>query len=202
MVPFFFAKVGRNQESRADTLLAVAFAAWGILVGLTSVQPLIPYLSTKNFGLFVVVRQFFTGVLMGMGVYEEQRRRAERNMLALSSLNLATSSFGGGEIQKMLAQTLDRVLNVARIPAGALCLHYGDPDGPASVVTTGLGGTFSEAMQSGRLDVYVVKMVARLGGLMVLAELDRDSNWEALEREPAFKEIRKQFLAQVLYAVG
>jgi diguanylate cyclase (GGDEF)-like protein/putative nucleotidyltransferase with HDIG domain len=201
MVAGVFAKVGRNHESRADTLLAVAFAAWGLLVAITAIQPLIPSLAGKNFGLFVVVPQFFTGVLMVMGVYEEQRRRVERNMLALSSLNLATSSFAGGEIQKMLAQTLDRVLNVARIPAGALCLHYGDPEGPASVVTTGLGGTFSEAMQTERLDVYVVKMVARLGGLMVLAELDRDSNWEALEREPAFKEVRKQLLAQGLHTV-
>src|ERR1700690_644080 len=142
MVPFFFAKVGRNQESLSETLLAAAFAAWGIIVALTAVQPLVPYLSTKNFGLFVVVPQFFTGVLMVMGVYEEQRRRVERNMLALSSLNLATSSFGGGEIQKMLAQTLDRVLNVARIPAGALCLHYGDADGPTSVVVTGMGDAF------------------------------------------------------------
>ena len=130
-----------------------------------------------------------------MGVYEEQRRRVERNMLALSSLNLATSSFAGGEIQKMLAQTLDRVLNVARIPAGALCLHYGDPEGPASVVTTGLGEHLQRRHAKRAPRRLRSKMVARLGGLMVLAELDRDSNWEALEREPAFKEIRKQLLS-------
>ena len=51
---------------------------------------------------------------MVMATYEEERRRVERNMLALSNLNLATSSFVGGEIQKMLSQALDRVLNVVR----------------------------------------------------------------------------------------
>ena len=78
----------------------------------------------------VLLPELFSGVLMVMAVYEEERRRVERNMLALSNLNLATSSFVGGEIQKMLAQALDRVLNVVRIPAGALCLHYGEADGP------------------------------------------------------------------------
>ncbi len=62
-------------------------------------------------------------MLMVMAVYEEERRRVERNMLALSSLNLAASGFVGGEIQKMLAQALDRVLNVVRIPSGARCAY-------------------------------------------------------------------------------
>jgi len=39
---------------------------------------------------------------MVMASYEEEKRRIERNMLALSNLNLATSSFVGGEIQRML----------------------------------------------------------------------------------------------------
>ena len=77
----------------------------------------------------MLLPELFAGVLMVMTVYEEERRRVERNMLALSNLNLATSSFVGGEIQKMLSQALDRVLNVVRIPAGALCLHYGDTQG-------------------------------------------------------------------------
>ena len=88
-------------------------------------------------------------MLMVMAVYEEERRRVERNMLALSNLNLATSSFVGGEIQKMLAQALDRVLNVVRIPAGALCLHYGDSEGPTSVVVHGPGRHVLFRVQAG-----------------------------------------------------
>ena len=74
---------------------------------------------------------------MVMAVYEEERRRVERNMLALSNLNLATSGFVGGEIHKMLAQALDRVLNVVRIPVGALCLNLGNWERDASVVVDG-----------------------------------------------------------------
>jgi len=119
----------------------------------------------------VLLFELFVGVLMVMAVYEEERRRVERNMLALSNLNLATSSFSGGEIQKMLAQALDRVLNVVRIPAGALCLHYGEENGPTSVVVTGLGDTFCATIRENNLDDYIVNLVARLGGLVVLRDL-------------------------------
>jgi len=133
---------------------------------------------------------------MVKAVYEEERRRVERNMLALSNLNLATSSFVGGEIQKMLAQALDRVLNVVRIPAGALCLHYGDAQGPTSVVVTGLNDSFCSSIQSDDLDRYVVNLVARLGGLVVLRNLEADKDYEALEKEEAFKKLRKLMLEQ------
>ena len=119
---------------------------------------------------------------MVMAVYEEERRRVERNMLALSNLNLATSSFVGGEIQKMLAQALDRVLNVVRIPAGALCLHYGDSEGPTSVVVTGMGDAFCSAAQQDDLDEYIVNLVARLGGLVVLRNLASDSDYRSARK--------------------
>ena len=62
---------------------------------------------------------------MVMGLYEEEKRRVEHNMLALSNVNLATSSFVGPEIQQMLSHALERVLSVVRMPAGALFLHHG-----------------------------------------------------------------------------
>jgi diguanylate cyclase (GGDEF)-like protein/putative nucleotidyltransferase with HDIG domain len=192
---------GQKQDSRSDFLLALAFAAWGFLVLLAAIQPATPSLTGIHLQSFVIVPQFFAGVVMVMGVYEEQRRRVERNMLALSSLNLATSTFTGSEIPKMLAQALDRVLNVVRIPAGALCLHYGEKEGPTSVVASGLNDTFCAALQSDRLDHFVVEMVSRLGGLMVLHDLDRSANWEALEREAGFKKIRQELLAQGLNTV-
>jgi diguanylate cyclase (GGDEF)-like protein/putative nucleotidyltransferase with HDIG domain len=196
-----FVHGGQKQESRSDFLLALAFAAWGVLVLLAAIQPAAPSLNGIHLHLFVIVPQFFAGVVMVMGVYEEQRRRVERNMLALSSLNLATSSFSGGEIPKMLSQALERVLNVARIPAGALVLHYGEKEGPTSVVATGLNDTFCRALREERLDHFVIEMVARLGGLMVLHDLDRSANWEALEREAGFRRIRAELLAEGLNTV-
>src|SRR5437764_14467867 len=106
------------------------------------------------------------GALKFMALYEEEKRRIERNMLALSNLNLATSSFVGGEIQRMLAQALDRVLGVVRLPAGALFLHHGDPQGPTSLVAVGLNDDFCRVAQNEGLDDYLVSLVARLGGLL------------------------------------
>ncbi len=192
---------GKKRESPSDFLLASSFAVWGLLSIGMLFRHRIAWLQNVDLRLPLVLPEFFCGVLMVMAVYEEERHRVERNMLALSNLNLATSSFVGGEIQKMLAQALDRVLNVARIPSGALCLHYGDAQGPISVVTTGLSDEFSSKVLEENLEDPIVKLVARLGGLVVLRDLSRDGDWEALEREPSFRRIRELLLAQNLRTV-
>jgi len=137
---------------------------------------------------------------MVMALYEEEKRRIERNMLALSNLNLATSSFVGGEIQRMLSQALDRVLGVVRLPAGALFLHHGDPQGPTSVVAVGLSDDFCRAAQNEGLDDYLVSLVARLGGLLGFRDL-RDDSLSALEKEKAIRRFRELALAQGLRSV-
>src|SRR5207245_5910820 len=123
----------------------------------------------------------FIAMLMVMALYEEEKRRVERNMLALSNLNLATSSFVGGEIQRMLSQALDRVLGVVRIPAGALFLHHGDPSGPTSVVAAGLSDDFCSASQEEGLDDHLVNLVTRLGGLVVFRGLLCDYSLEGVD---------------------
>jgi len=192
---------GRRQESRADELLAVTFLGTALLCLAMAFQARLPFLEQVNLGSFSILPSLFAAVLMVMAVYEEERRRVERNMLALSSLNLATSGFVGGEIQKMLAQALDRVLNVVRIPAGALCMRQGESNAPASMVVTGLQNTFSIAAQESQLDEYLIGLVARLGGLVVLRELARDSDYEALEKEGSFRRIRELLLGQGLRTV-
>ncbi len=201
VVAFTFWQEGRKQESRADELLALTFFVWGFVRIAVALQPILHFWRGVDLMSLLLVPALFAGVLMVMALYEEERRRVERNMLALSNLNLATSSFSGGEIQKMLAQALDRVLNVARIPAGALFLHYGDEDGPTSVVVTGMTDPFCSEVQSAKRDDYLVKLVAWLGGLVVLRDLETDSKWEALEKEEAFAQLRKLFLAQGLKTV-
>ncbi len=135
------------------------------------------------------------GLFIIISVYEEERKHIERNILALSNLNLATSSFTGSEIAKMLGQALDRVLNVVRLPSGALCLYHGD-GGPNSVVASGLSDTFSAQMQKNGLDKYAVDLAARLGGLIRLLNLSNDSEYEALEKEEPFREWRRLLLEQ------
>jgi diguanylate cyclase (GGDEF)-like protein/putative nucleotidyltransferase with HDIG domain len=196
-----FWEEGRKQESRADLLLSIVFVAWGMLRVAIVFQQYLGPLARADLIPLVLLPELFSGVLMLMAVYEEERRRVERNMVALTNLNLATSSFVGGEIQKMLAQALDRVLNVVRIPAGALCLHYGEADGPTSIVVTGLGDSFCSMIQENDLDKYVVRLVARLGGIVVLRDLWRDSLWEALDKEESFRHLRQLLLGQELRTV-
>ncbi|HTS12989.1 MAG TPA: diguanylate cyclase [Candidatus Limnocylindrales bacterium] len=191
----------RKQESRADLLLTITFAGWGVLRLVDAFQPHLGWLATKDLAPLDLLPELFAGVLMVMVVYEDERRRVERNMLALSNLNLATSSFVGGEIQKMLAQALERVLNVVRIPAGALVMQYGEAGGPKSVVVTGLGDSFCAAIQDQKVDEYLVALVARLGGLVVLRELVRDANWEELDKEEQFRHARHLFLSNHLRTV-
>src|SRR2546430_334189 len=142
----------------------------------------------------------FAAILMVMALYEEEKRRVERNMLALSNLNLATSSFVGGEIHRMLSQALDRVLGVVRLPAGALFLHQGDPQGPTSVVAVGLDDEFCRTVQEEGLDDYLVGLVARLGGLLGFRDL-RDDSLSALEKEEPIRRFRHLALKQDLRSI-
>ena len=201
LVGYTFWQEGRKQEAPTDILLAITFVGWGALYLVSMFPALLNLAGDANLSSLMVLPELFTCVLMVMAVYEEERRRVERNMLALSSLNLATSSFVGGEIQKTLAQALDRVLNVVRIPAGALCLQHGEAAGPTSVIVTGLGDSFYSAVQDSNLDGYFVNLVARLGGLVVLRNLSSDSEYKGLEKEEAFLQLRQLLLGQSLRTV-
>jgi diguanylate cyclase (GGDEF)-like protein/putative nucleotidyltransferase with HDIG domain len=201
LVLFFAAAVfwreGRRQETFADLFLAGALIAWGFFLGGSPFAALLPP-ALKNFAVIALVPQIVSAPLMVMAVYEEEKRRIERNMLALSNLNLATSGFTGGEIQRMLSQALDRVLSVVRIPCGVLFLHHGDPQGPTSLVAAGLSEAFCGRSQEEGVDDHLVKLVARLGGLAVFRDLTRDSSWAALEREDSFHRFRELATSQGL----
>jgi len=142
-VAVVFWQESRRQETLADRLLGVSFASWGVLWIALYILKATPELQGAGMSVVAAAPCAFVAMLMVMALYEEEKRRIERNMLALSNLNLATSSFVGGEIQRMLSQALDRVLGVVRLPAGALFLHHGDPQGPTSVVAVGLSDEFA-----------------------------------------------------------
>src|SRR2546426_7721287 len=200
-VAVVFWQESRRQETLADRLLGVSFASWGVLWVSLHFLNGSPELQGASINVVAAAPCAFVAMLMVMALYEEEKRRIERNMLALSNLNLATSSLVGGEIQRMLSQALDRVLGVVRIPAGALFLHHGDPSGPTSVVAAGLSDDFCSASQEEGLDDHLVNLVARLGGLVVFRDLSRDSSWAALEKEEAFRRFRQRSAGQGLRPV-
>lgn len=187
---FLFWRESQHHETLADRLLALAFAAWGVLIATMYTLPAAGAFLGQAILPITVIPTSFVCMLLIMAIYEEEKRRVERNMLALSNLNLATSSFVGGEIQRMLAQALDRVLGVVRLPAGALFLHHGDPAGPSSVVSAGISEGFCQKAQTEGLDDYLVGMVSRLGGLLGFRDL-RDDNLSALEKDEPIRRFRE-----------
>ena len=189
-VALLFWLESRNHETLSDKLLAIAFAFWGLLtLSLYGLHGARAFLG-QSLQMITVIPMLFVCMLLLMANYEEEKRRVERNMLALSNLNLATSTFVGGEIQRMLAQALDRVLGVIRLPAGALFLHHGDPAGPSSVVSAGISEDFCRKAQTEGLDEYLVGMVSRLGGLLGFRDL-RDDNLSALEKDEPIRRFRE-----------
>jgi diguanylate cyclase (GGDEF)-like protein/putative nucleotidyltransferase with HDIG domain len=199
-VAVVFWQESRRQETLADRLLGVSFASWGVLWVSLHFLNNAPELQGANINVVAAAPCAFVAMLMVMAIYEEEKRRIERNMLALSNLNLATSSFVGGEIQRMLSQALDRVLGVVRLPAGALFLHHGDPQGPTSVVAVGLSDDFCRAAQDEGLDDYLVSLVSRLGGLLGFRDL-RDDSLSAFEKEQSIRRFRDLALTQGLRSV-
>jgi diguanylate cyclase (GGDEF)-like protein len=196
-----FSAEGRKQESVADGLLGVAFFVWGLLVLGTVLRGQVQGWSTSDVRLLALIPQLFAAVFMVMAQYEEEKRRIERNMLALSNLNLATSSFAGGEIQKMLAQALERVLSVVRIPSGALLLQHGGEGGPGSIIATGMSSRFTAEAHKEGLDESLVRKVAQLGGIGVFRELGKETQWEEMEREDAFRRFRELAASEGLRTV-
>lgn len=198
---YVFWQESRRQETLADWLLALSFVVWSAVELTFSLFRTASFFRDISFQTAAAVPSAFVAMLMVMALYEEEKRRVERNMLALSNLNLATSSFVGGEIQRMLSQALERVLGVVRLPAGALFLHHGDPQGPTSVVAVGLSDNFCRTAQEHGLDDYLVALVSRLGGLLGFRDLRNDDTVAALEREEPIRRFRKLALEQGLRSI-
>jgi diguanylate cyclase (GGDEF)-like protein len=199
-VAYLFWRESQRFETLADRMLSVAFALWALGFLALHFLKFTPELLGQAIRPVNAIPTAFVSMLLVMAIYEEEKRRIERNMLALSNLNLATSSFIGGEIQRMLAQALDRVLGVVRLPSGALFLHHGDPNGPTSVVSAGIPDEFCRTAQEEGLDDYLVNLVSRLGGLLGFRDL-RDDKLTALEKDEPIRRFRELALQQGLRSV-
>ncbi len=197
-----FWRESRKRESLSDRGLAVALLFWGAL-GLGTSNAINLDGSIRDvISALAVLPLFCMAVLMSMTLYADDKSRVESNMLALSNLNLATSGLVGNDVQKMIAQALGRILSVVQVPRGALFLHHGDPQGPTCVVAEGFSDTFcSTSMQEG-LDDHLVNLVMRLGGLAVFNDLHHGGDWEALDKDEAFRRFRQLAISQGLRTVA
>src|SRR3989442_13437342 len=86
-----FYRESRREETLAERLLAVGFAAWAVLQLALTLLPAANELPASALMSVSAVPGAFVAAVMVMALYEEEKRRVERDMLALSNLNLATS---------------------------------------------------------------------------------------------------------------
>src|ERR1700757_4453220 len=127
VVGYLFWNESRHHETLADRLLGLAFSCWGVVFLLFFLLQSAQKLIGDSILSVSAIPVAFVCMLLVMAIYEEEKRRVECHTLALSNLSLATSCFVGGEIRRMLADALGRVLAVVRLHSGALFLHHGDP---------------------------------------------------------------------------
>ena len=185
-IAWIFWQESRRQEAVVDLLMAMVFASWAPLVLLLIHLNHLKAITLQDAAALGATPQLFAAVLMIMIIHEEERRRVERNILALANLNLSTSSFVGAEIRQTLSQALDRVLSVARLPLGAIFLQHGDARGPVACVSAGLDGSFCREAEENHLEPVMIGLIARLGGLKVFRDFDRDPQWIATAEAEGF----------------
>ncbi len=197
-IAWVFWQESRQQDSHADLFLALAFLAWAPVPVVGSHFAPLGSTARQNIAVFAGSAQLVAAGLMVMAIYEEEKRRVERNMVALTNLNLTTSSFVGSEIERTLSQVLDRVLSVVRLPAGVILLHHSASRGPAAAVSVGLDRSFCRTVEEEGLGAHLTRMVARLGGLVVVGN---DSAWSSLENEEAARRFHQLAAASGLRTV-
>ena len=181
-IGYLFWRESQRFETLADRLLGVAFALWGIVFLSLHFLKLTPESVGQVIRPITGIPTVFVSMLMVMALYEEEKRRVERNMLALSNLNLATSSFVGGEIQRMLSQALDRVLGVVRFRPALCSFIMAIPTVPLPSSPLGFNDEFCRVAQEQGLDDYLVGLVSRLGGLLGFRDLRDDKLDRARKR--------------------
>jgi len=197
-----FWEEGQKQESSTECILAGALAAWGVTLLATVLDRRLGWI-TDNVRLVFLLPQVFAGLLQLVSLYEEEKRRVERNMLSLANLNLAASGFTGEEMERALKQALERILRVMRLPTGVLLVSYEQAGQPAIVVSSGISGQFQELVSQEPVGRTLVYLVARLGGVMILKGILRDEEWAPLQSEPAFQQVRQLLVPERLQnAVG
>jgi diguanylate cyclase (GGDEF)-like protein/putative nucleotidyltransferase with HDIG domain len=189
---YVFWQAARRQESHGDWTLAAAFAGWALIPLLRpAFGPIGRLPAGPDFMVIASFPSLLAAVVMVMVLYEDQRRRVQLNILALSSLNLSTSSFMGSEIQKSLVEALERVLSVVALPSGLLSLRRHGTHEPTVTASVGIDAALYRAIGEDGLDSEFVQLVSRLGGLVVFRELEHDNSWRALEHEAAFLRFRQ-----------
>lgn len=191
---YTFSRLSRKRELLGEALLAGSFFLWGVWLLSSPTRPL--SLGSSYHTVIGLIPLQLIALSMIMVQYEEEKRRVERNMLALSNLNLVTSSFEPGMTrEEMMRKTLERVLGMFRLTHGAILSEEPETRALAQMVSAGQHANFFQALQNG-LGTYFADTITRLGGLVVFTDLDRNPSFAALERDVQFQRLRASMRAE------
>ncbi|MFQ5664130.1 MAG: GAF domain-containing protein, partial [Terriglobia bacterium] len=176
----------RRREMIGGTLLVAAFLLWGLVFLSAPLSQLLRQTLPAYLMWGVNLPELLMGVSMLIVLYEEEKRTTERHMLSLAGLNLITSTAQHATtVQDMLGQTLERVLGALRVSSGTIALTLSE-DGQLSCIHRGEGGDFLHELERLDLIPYLHRTVTRLGGLVVLSDLDKPAAATAFAHEQPF----------------
>ena len=184
-----FWREGRQREVIGGSLLAGSYFLWGLAFW---VVPLTQFLGRSlplMLGFVLSLPQYLVAFSMVIVLYESEKRNMERHLLGLAGLNLITSTAQqAATVQDMLGHTLERLLGALRIPAGTAALAMGDNHQLVSI-HRGESGDFLRAVEQHGLLPYLHETVRRLGGLVVLPDLNSPVVPAAFARQREFEEL-------------
>ncbi len=188
---------GRRREFNGGRLLSLAFLFWGLaLVVAPFVGSLAPLQSPFAVFLFNLLPRQLVAFGMLIVLYEEEKRIMERHMLGLAGLNLITSTAAqGATVQEMLGHTLERLLGALRVPAGTVAIRLQEGDS-FSCIHRGAEGVFLRELETLGLIPFLHRMVARLGGLVVLPEVNAPATPAAFAQDEEFVRVARQARAE------
>lgn len=185
-----FWKQCRRREIAGGAILTGALIFWGVDVLVSPLSPLL----TPDVGMVINFLLSLPRELVAFGMlivlYEEEKRTLERHMLGLAGLNLITSTAQrAATVQDMLGQTLERVLGALRVPSGAFAVRLQEEEQMTSI-HRGQDG-FLQALEREGLLAYLQRTVSRLGGLVVLPDLNNPAAPAAFAHEQEFARVAR-----------
>ncbi len=198
-----FWRRSRTTDSLGQRLLTLGTLLLGGALGMNEVAPvpghrlLVISYTIAPYSLVVLA------VAMAVAAYEEQRRGVQENLLGLSGLNLATSGYQTAhDLQEILAQVLERILNVCRLSQGLMTLERTNGQ-PGTHLFRGFQPEVASEWERRSLDQSFASLVERMGGMVMLPDLQETADVEGLDpAERDFREVMRQAGAEAALAVA
>ncbi len=179
---------GRRREVAGASLLATGFFLWGVAQILRPFSDQAPMLEAPIIAFLFSLPRLLVGFSMFIVLYEEEKRTLERHMLGLAGLNLITSTAQhAATVQDMLGQTLERLQAALRVPLASIGLTLNESQ-QLSSIHRGEGNFLRELDRAGLLS-YLHRTVTRLGGLVVLPDLNASGAPPPFAHEEEFRKL-------------